>query len=61
MLKITTRLNTEELVAALHAQDKGELRDFAIELLVNHPDARLLEEVADRLLAELQRRADPAE
>lgn len=57
MIRITTSLAAEEIVQALHDQPRGVLLEFTKELLTNYPDATLLEEVADAVLAELERRA----
>ena len=57
MIRITTTLDAKEIVAALHAQNRATLLEFTRDLLVSNPDSTLLEEVADLLLAELERRA----
>jgi len=57
MIRITTSLEAKEIVAALHAQPREQLLQFAQELLTTLPDSTMLEEVADLVLAELERRA----
>lgn len=58
MIRITTTLSAEEIVKALQAQPREDLINVTKELLTNHRDATLLEEVADMILAELERRAN---
>ena len=60
MIRITTSLSAKEIVTALQAQPREVLLDVTKELLTTHPDAPLLEEVADMVLAELERRATNA-
>jgi len=57
MIRITTSLDAKEIITALHGQPRDELLQFAQELLTTLPDSTLLEEVADLVLAELERRA----
>lgn len=58
MIRITTTLSAEEIVKALQAQPREDLIKVTKELLINHRDDTLLEEVADMVLAELERRAN---
>jgi len=58
MIRITTTLTADEIVKALHAQPREDLINTAKKLLVNHRDDTLLEEIADIVLAELERRAN---
>lgn len=58
MIRITTTLTAEEIVKALQAQPRDDLINLTKELLTNHRDSTLLEEVADIVLAELERRAN---
>jgi len=60
MIRITTTLTAEEIVKALHAQPREQLLNLTKELLTTHRDSTLLEEVADLVLAELERRANNA-
>ena len=58
MIRITTTLTAEEIVKALQAQPRDDLINLTKELLTNHRASTLLEEVADIVLAELERRAN---
>jgi len=58
MIRITPTLTAEEIVKALQAQPRDDLINLSKELLINHRDSTLLEEVADIVLAELERRAN---
>lgn len=60
MIRITTSLDAQEIIRALHSQPRDTLLQFAEQLLTTCPDATLLEEVADVVLAELERRASSA-
>lgn len=57
MIRITTSLDAKEIVKALQSQPREVLLNFTEQLLTGHQDATLLEEVADIVLAELERRA----
>lgn len=57
MIRITTSLDTEVVIKALKSLPKEDFLDFTRDLLVEHRDSELLEEVADMVLAELERRA----
>ena len=57
MIRITTSLDSKEIIKALQSQPRDVLLDFTQELLTGYRDATLLEEVADIVLAELERRA----
>jgi len=60
MIRIATRLESSEIIRALHAQPRDVLLEFARDLLVGYKDATLLEDLADMVLAELERRASGA-
>ena len=60
MIRITTSLSAAEIVKALQAQPREVLLDVTKNLLITHRDSTLLEEVADMVLAELERRASGA-
>ena len=60
MIRITTSLDAKEIIQALQGQPREVLLDFTQELLTSYRDASLLEEVADIVLAELERRASSA-
>lgn len=60
MIRITTSLSAAEIVKALQAQPREVLLEVTKNLLVTHRDSTLLEEVADMVLAELERRASGA-
>lgn len=57
MIRITTSLEAEEIIKALQSLPRDSFLEFTRDLLVNHRDSELLEEVADMVLAELERRA----
>ncbi len=57
MIRITTSLDTKEILQALQAQPREVLLNFTEQLLTGQQDATLLEEIADIVLAELERRA----
>ena len=57
MIKISTRLEDNDIVTSIHAQGREQTKEFAKKLLNTHPDITLLEEMVDALLVELERRA----
>ena len=57
MIRITTSLSARDVVTGLQAQPRDVLLEVTKELLTTHRDSSLLEEVADMVLAELERRA----
>ncbi len=60
MIQITTSLAATDIVQALQNQPREEFLRLTKDLFTTHPDSKLLEEVADLVLAELERRAlDP--
>ena len=61
MIRITTRLQDKEIVAAIQAQGRERVREFATALFMDYADPILLEEMVDALLAELERRASKVE
>jgi len=60
MIRITTSLEAQEIMQALQSQPRQVLLEFTQQLLTTYPDSSLLEEVADRVLAELEHRASSA-
>lgn len=60
MIRITTTLDSKEILQALQSQPRDVLLEFTEELLITYRDSSLLEEVADMVLAELERRASSA-
>ena len=57
MVRITTEVDDRELVRAVHALGRDRVRRFIRLLLLYKDDQILLEECADMILEELERRA----
>jgi hypothetical protein len=57
MIRFTTQVEERELVAALHAQGRDRVKRFIRLMLLYKDDQALLEECADMVLEELERRA----
>jgi hypothetical protein len=57
MIRLTTEVDDKELVAAVHAQGRERVKRFLRLLLLHRDDQLLLEECADMILEELERRA----
>lgn len=57
MIRLTTEVDDKELVAAVHAQGRERVKRFLRLLLLHKDDQLLLEECADMILEELERRA----
>ncbi len=60
MVSITTEVDDRELVEALHALGRDRVQRFIRMLLLYKDDQLLLEECADMILEELERRATSA-
>ena len=58
MIRITAEANEREIVAALHQMGRDRVKRFIRLLLLYRDDPILLEECADMVLAELERRAE---
>ena len=58
MIRITAEANEREVVAALHQLGRDRVKRFIRLLLLYQDDPILLEECADMVLAELERRAE---
>ena len=59
MVRLTTQIDDRELIAALHAEGHERIKRFIRQLLLFENDSVLLEDCADMLLEELERRAAP--
>ncbi len=59
MIRFTTQVEERELVAAVHATGRDRVKRFIRQLLLYKDDQILLEECADMVLEELERRASP--
>jgi hypothetical protein len=59
MIRFTTQVEDRELVAAVHALGRDHVKRVVRLLLLYKDDQLLLEECADMVLAELERRASP--
>lgn len=57
MVRITTEVDDRELVRAVHAMGRERVRRVIRMLLLYKDDQLLLEECADMILEELERRA----
>jgi hypothetical protein len=57
MIRLQTHVDEGELIAALHAEGHDHIKHFIRQLLLYENDPVLLEDCADMLLAELERRA----
>ena len=57
MIRLTTQVEDRELVAAIHALGRDRVKRFVRLLLLYKDDQLLLEECADMVLEELERRA----
>ncbi len=57
MIDVKARVDERALVAALHALGPEHIMRFVRELLIAEDDQALLEDCADMLLKELERRA----
>lgn len=57
MVRITTEVDDRELVRAVHASGREHVRRVIRMLLLYKDDQLLLEECADMILEELERRA----
>lgn len=59
MIRFTTQVEDRELVAAVHALGRDQVKRVVRMLLLYKDDQLLLEECADMVLEELERRAAP--
>lgn len=59
MIRFTTQVEERELVAAVHALGRDKVKRFIRLMLLYKDDQALLEECADMVLEELERRASP--
>jgi hypothetical protein len=59
MIRFTTQVEERELVAAVHALGRDRVKRFIRLMLLYKDDQALLEECADMVLEELERRASP--
>ena len=57
MIRLATQIEERELVAAIHALGRDRVKRFVRMLLLYKDDQLLLEECADMVLEELERRA----
>ena len=57
MIRLATQVEDRELVAAIHAFGRDRVKRFIRLLLLYKDDQLLLEEFADMVLEELERRA----
>jgi len=57
MIRFTTQVEERELVAAVHALGRDRVKRFIRLMLLYKDDQTLLEECADMVLEELERRA----
>jgi hypothetical protein len=57
MIRFTTQVEDRELVAAVHALGRERVKRFIRLMLLYKDDQALLEECADMVLEELERRA----
>jgi hypothetical protein len=57
MIRLATQVEDRELVAAIHALGRDRVKRFVRLLLLYKDDQLLLEECADMILEELERRA----
>jgi hypothetical protein len=57
MIRLTTQVDDRELVAAIHALGRDRVKRFLRLMLLYKDDQLLLEEFADMVLEELERRA----
>jgi hypothetical protein len=57
MIRVTTQLDDRDLVAAVHALGRERVKRVIQMLLLFRDDQALLEECADMILLELERRA----
>ncbi len=57
MIRLTTQVEDRELVAAIHALGRDRVKRFLRLMLLYKDDQLLLEEFADMVLEELERRA----
>lgn len=57
MIRLTTQVEDRELVAAIHALGRDRVKRFVRLMLLYKDDQLLLEECADMVLEELERRA----
>ena len=57
MIRLTTQVEDRELVAAIHALGRDRVKRFVRLMLLYKDDQLLLEERADMVLEELERRA----
>jgi len=57
MIRVTTQLDDRDLVAAVHALGRERVKRVIQMLLLFRDDQTLLEECADMILLELERRA----
>ena len=57
MIRLATQIEDRELVAAIHALGRDHVKRFVRMLLLYKDDQLLLEECADMVLEELERRA----
>src|SRR5262245_25019010 len=61
MIRVTTQLDDRDLVAAVHALGRERVKRVIQMLLLYRDDQALLEECADMILRELERRASDEE
>ena len=59
MVRLTMQIEDRELIAALHGEGHEHIKRFIRQLLLFENDPVLLEDCADMLLEELERRAAP--
>jgi hypothetical protein len=59
MIRFMTQVEERELVAAIHGLGREHVKRFTRMLLLYKDDQLLLEEIADMVLEELERRASP--
>lgn len=57
MIRLATQIEEREVVAAIHALGRDHVKRFVRMLLLYKDDQLLLEECADMVLEELERRA----
>ena len=57
MIRVTTQMDDRDIVAAVHALGRERVKRLVQMLLLYRDDQALLEECADMILEELERRA----
>lgn len=58
-MQIVTQVEDRQIIAALHAEGHERIKRFILALLRYEDDPILLEDCADLVLGELERRAGP--